>query len=160
MAGMQENPTILGSLGRELLSTSVYKRNQGRITRQVTGAVLALAWVLAVWRLSQILPVWLGAGGPMTLALPSDTLNLVRFGLPLLLGVFGVWLAYRIVNLPRFAEFLIGVESEMAKVAWPTVGDVARSSAVVIFMIFALSFILAAYDLFWWFILRAIQGPR
>jgi hypothetical protein len=37
---------------------------------------------------------------------------------------------------------------------------VARSSAVVIFMIFALSFILAAYDLFWWFILRAIQGFR
>jgi preprotein translocase SecE subunit len=48
----------------------------------------------------------------------------------------------------------------MAKVAWPTLGEVARSSAVVIFMIFALSFILAAYDLFWWFILRAIQGFR
>jgi hypothetical protein len=31
---------------------------------------------------------------------------------------------------------------------------------VVIFMIFALSFILAAYDVFWWFILGAIQGIR
>ena len=61
------------------------------------------------------------------------------------------------MNFPRFAEFLIGVESEMAKVAWPSLGEVARSSAVVIFMIFALSFILAAYDLFWRFVLQAVQ---
>ena len=31
-------------------------------------------------------------------------------------------------------------------------------SAVIIFLIFALAAILAAYDLFWWFVLRAIQG--
>jgi hypothetical protein len=36
----------------------------------------------------------------------------------------------------------------------------SRSSAVVIFLIFALAAILAAYDLFWWFVLRAIQGSR
>ena len=160
MAGMQENTNVLGSLGRELLSTSVYKRNQGRIARQVTWAVLALVGGLAAWRLSQSLPMWLSAGGPMSLAVPAETLNVVRFALPFLLGILGVWLGYRIVNIPRFAEFLIGVESEMAKVSWPTIGDVARSSAVVIFMIFALSFILAAYDLFWWFVLNAIQGFR
>jgi preprotein translocase subunit SecE len=96
----------------------------------------------------------------MTPAVPSADLGLVRFVIPFLVLVGGLWLAYRVVNIPRFAEFLIGVESEMAKVAWPTLGEVARSSAVVIFMIFALSFILAAYDLFWWFILRAIQGFR
>jgi hypothetical protein len=42
----------------------------------------------------------------------------------------------------------------------PSVDEVIRSSAVVIFLIFALAAILAAYDLFWWFVLRAIQGPR
>jgi preprotein translocase subunit SecE len=160
MAGMQENPTILGSMGRELLSTSIYKRNQGRVTRQVTGAVLALVWAVGCWQLWQILPMWLGAGGPMSLGMPSETLNGIRWGLPFLLAALGLWMAYRIVNIPQFAEFLIGVESEMAKVAWPTIGDVARSSAVVIFMIFALSFILAAYDLFWWLVLGAIQGFR
>jgi preprotein translocase subunit SecE len=126
----------------------------------VTFAALALAWGIAVWRLAQILPAWFAAGGPMTPAVPSADLGLVRFVIPFLVLVGGLWLAYRVVNIPRFAEFLIGVESEMAKVAWPTLGEVARSSAVVIFMIFALSFILAAYDLFWWFILRAIQGFR
>ena len=158
MAGMQENQTAAGSLGRELLSTSVYKRNQGRVTRQVTFAALAIAWCLGVWRLWQALPMWIMAGGPMTPAVSSTDVGLVRIALPLLLGLAGVWLAYRLVNLPRFAEFLIGVESEMAKVSWPSAGEVARSSAVVIFMIFALSFILAAYDLFWWFVLRAVQG--
>jgi preprotein translocase subunit SecE len=157
---MQENQTALSSLGRELFSSAVYKRSQGRVTRQVTCGALLLAWGVAVWRLTQILPAWFSAGGPMTQATPSDDYGLVRFVVPLLVFLAGGWLAYRAVNLPRFAEFLIGVESEMAKVAWPTVGEVARSSAVVIFMIFALSFILAAYDLFWWFILRAIQGFR
>lgn len=160
MAGMQENPTALSSLGRELFSAAVYKRSQGRVTRQVTFVALALAWAIAVWRLAQILPAWISAGGAMTPAVSADAYGLVRFVIPLLVFLAGAWLAYRAVNLPRFAEFLIGVESEMAKVAWPTLGEVARSSAVVIFMIFALSFILAAYDLFWWFILRAIQGFR
>ena len=158
MAGMHENQTAIGSLGRELLSATVYKRNQGRVTRQVTFFALALSWCLGVWRLSQVLPAWLMAGGPMTPAVPTTDVGLVRIALPLAVALAGCWLAYRIVNLPRFAEFLIGVESEMAKVAWPTAGEVARSSAVVIFMIFALSFILAAYDLFWWFILNANRG--
>jgi hypothetical protein len=35
---------------------------------------------------------------------------------------------------------------------------VVRSSIVVIFMMFALAAILGLYDLFWWFVLRAVQG--
>jgi len=157
---MQENSTLPGSLGRELFSTSVYKRSQGRVTRQVTFLALTAAWGIAVWRLAQILPAWFAAAGPMTQALPAGDFGFIRFGVPLLIFAAGAWLAYRAVNLPRFAEFLIGVESEMSKVAWPSLGEVARSSAVVIFMIFALSFILAAYDLFWRFVLQAIQGFR
>ena len=68
----------------------------------------------------------------------------------------GLWFCYRLVNVPRFADFLISVESEMAKVSWPTGDEVVRSSAVIIFLIFALSAILAAYDLFWWFVLRYV----
>jgi hypothetical protein len=33
---------------------------------------------------------------------------------------------------------------------------VFRSSAVIIFLIFALAAILAGYDLFWWFVLRNV----
>ncbi len=32
----------------------------------------------------------------------------------------GLWLCFRLVNMPRFADFLIAVEAEMNKVSWPT----------------------------------------
>jgi preprotein translocase SecE subunit len=44
----------------------------------------------------------------------------------------------------------------VAKVSWPTAEEVIRSSAVIIFLIFALAAILAGYDLFWWFVLRLV----
>jgi preprotein translocase subunit SecE len=159
MAGMQENQTAGGTLLGELLSFSVYKRNQGRVTRQATFAALAITLAIGVWRLAQLLPLWLSNGGASLGASGSSAdLGVVRFLVPGLLLAAGLWLLFRIVNVPRFADFLIAVETEMAKVSWPSGGEVARSSAVIIFLIFALAAILAGYDLFWWFVLRAIQG--
>ncbi len=155
MSTTQENSAAGGSLWSDLLSFSVYKRHQGRMTRQVTFAALAITLSIGVWRLAQLLPLWLASSGPLG---TGTDLGVYRFLVPGLLLAAGLWLAYRIVNVPRFADFLIAVESEMAKVSWPSTGEVARSSAVVIFLIFALAAILAAYDLFWWFVLRAIQG--
>ena len=152
---MQDNVKTAGIWG-DLLSLSVYKRNQGRVTRQVTFAALAVLVGAGIWRLSQLLVLWFG--GDMGLASMSGTgdLGVVRFLLPLALLAAGLWLCYRIVNSPRFADFLIAVESEVAKVSWPTAEEVVRSSAVIIFLIFALAAILAAYDLFWWFVLRYV----
>lgn len=159
MSGTPDNPTVSSSLGRTLLSVALYKRNQGRVTRQVTFFAIMAAWLLGVWRLWQVLPVWTAGSGAAAGTSGTD-LGLVRFAIPLAIAAAGVWLAYRLVNLPRFAEFLIGVESEMAKVSWPSLGEVARSSAVVIIMIFALALILGAYDVFWRLVLDAIQGFR
>ena len=49
-----------------------------------------------------------------------------------------VWVSYRLVNVPGFADFLIAVEAEMNKVSWPTRTELFRSSIVVLIMIFAL----------------------
>jgi preprotein translocase subunit SecE len=170
MAGIQHNQTAAGTLWRDLLSFAVYKRNQGKVTRQVTFAVLAITLATGVWRLAQLLPAWFAgvdgfAGvGDATLATGgaaySPDLGVLRFLVPGLLLAAGLWFLFRLVNYPPFADFLIAVETEMTKVSWPSVDEVIRSSAVVIFLIFALAAILAAYDLFWWFVLRAIQGPR
>lgn len=156
MATTQENSAAGGSLWSELLSFSVYKRNQGRVTRQATFAALAITLAIGVWRLAQLLPLWLSNATSLSSA--GADLGVYRFLVPGALLAAGLWFVYRLVNVPRFADFLIAVESEMAKVSWPTTGEVARSSAVIIFLIFALAAILAAYDLFWWFVLRAIQG--
>jgi preprotein translocase subunit SecE len=176
MAGIEQHESRNGAFWGEFLSASVYKRNQGKVARQVTFAALALTVGLGVWRLSQLLPLWFapgqalaggalaGGGGSPGGGFGDAFLNgggfgdvgVVRFLVPALLLAAGLWFCFRLVNVPRFADFLIAVEAEMAKVSWPTGGEVVRSSAVVIFVIFALAAILAMYDLFWWFVLRYV----
>jgi preprotein translocase subunit SecE len=134
----------VGAFFRELVHVGIYKRSQGRITRQITFAALALAIALGLVRLSGML-----AG--------LDTWNVgLRFLIPGLLLALGVWASYRVVNLPIFADFLIAVEAEMNKVSWPTRGELTRASMVVLILIFALAFILAGYDFFWAVLLRNI----
>jgi preprotein translocase subunit SecE len=152
---MQDNVRSAGIWG-DLLSLSVYKRNQGRLTRQVTFAALAVLISVGIWRLTQQLALWFGGDAGLSAMSGGGDLGVVRFLVPLALLAAGLWLCYRIVNIPRFADFLIAVESEVAKVSWPTAEEVIRSSAVIIFLIFALAAILAVYDLFWWFVLRYV----
>ena len=45
---------------------------------------------------------------------------MLYYGLPTLLAVAGLWAAYRAVNLPAFADFLIAVEAEINQVSWPS----------------------------------------
>jgi preprotein translocase subunit SecE len=154
---MQENQAKSGTLWGDVLSFSVYKRNQGRVARQVTFAALALAAGVGIWRFAQLLALWYGGDASLSaFAGGGADLGVVRFLVPGVLLALGLWICFRIVNIPRFADFLISVEAEVAKVSWPTGQEVFRSSAVIIFLIFALAAILAGYDLFWWFVLRYV----
>ena len=151
MAGIQENQVRSGSLWGELLSTAVYKPHQGRVARQATFAAVAIAIGIGVWRSASLLQLLVPAG-----VSGGADYGVLRFLVPGLLLAAGAWFAYRLVNLPKFAEFLIAVEAEMAKVSWPSGDEVFRSSVVIIFLIFALAAILAGYDLFWRILLRSI----
>ena len=124
------------------LQTGLYKRNQGRIARQVTFAALALTVAFGVYELYG--------------ALSMNGSALVEYGIPAAVLAIGVWLSYRVVNLPRFADFLIAVEAEMNKVSWPSRGELIRSSLVVIFVIFFLALLLFAYDFIWQTVFTAI----
>jgi len=153
MAQTHDNQARSLGLWGELLTAAVYKRHQGRFARQATFAALALTVAVGAWRLYEFLQ-------PATIGAPSDSamggLLVPWLIVPAIVLAVGLWLAYRVVNLPRFADFLIAVEAEMAKVSWPSGQEVFRSSAVIIFLMFALAGILAAYDLFWWFALRYV----
>ena len=124
----------MGTFIQELIHVGVYKRSQGRITRQVTFAAIALGIASGLWRFHSVM----AGKGPG-----------LQFALPFVLLLAGVWIAYRVVNLPVFADFLIAVEAEMNKVSWPTWSELFRASMVVILVIFALAFVLAGYDIFW-----------
>lgn len=64
----------------------------------------------------------------------------------------GLWFGFRVVNWPRFADFLIAVEAEMNKVTWPSKEELRRAAVVVIFTIFFLAITLFAFDIVWQFI--------
>ena len=131
----------MGAFVQELLRTSIYKRSQGRITRQVTFAVIAIAVALGLWRLSDSL-----LGRPAA----------VQYGIPGMLLLAGLWMAYRFVNVPGFADFLIAVEAEMNKVSWPTRAELFRASLVVLVTIFVLAVVLFAFDYIWIFVFNLL----
>jgi len=120
---------------REMFRTTLFKRNQGRIVRQVTVSAVAVAVALGLWRMNATFSQEVGAT--------------IRYVLTGILLAAGVWMAYRLVNVPQFADFLIAVEAEMAKVSWPTRTEVYRSSAVVLVMIFSLAVVLFVFDFLW-----------
>jgi preprotein translocase subunit SecE len=63
--------------------------------------------------------------------------------------VVTAWLAYRLVNFPQFADFLIAVEAEMKKISWPSLQQCFRAAAVVIVTMFFLAAVLFLYDQLW-----------
>ena len=139
----EKNATV-SPFFRELFQLGIYKRSQGRIARQVTFAAILIVLVLGAWRLS-------------VFELSMNASRNIQYLGPILMVVVGAWMAFRLVNLPSFADFLIAVEAEMNKVSWPTRHELVRSSLVVIFCIFFLAFVLYGYDLFWSSLLHLLR---
>ena len=249
----------MSSLIEELRKTGIYKRSQGRITRQVTFAAIFVGVAVGLWRLSDAMSdvdpwrdaepaqvVYVGPHGAVTdsavikvtgekgtaevevsRGMTMDRLQLaidahrsetgvaaklegskltlksvnadnpqneltgasalvqvtvvsgsfpvegvdadgkafgrnsvdfgLRYAIPSLLLILGTWIAYRMVNYPVFADFLIAVEAEMNKVSWPTRQELFRASIVVLVTIFALAAVLLMFDSFWQTVFHAIR---
>ena len=126
-----------------IFTASRYKRSQGKLARQLTFFAIAATAAIGAWQLSET-----AAGGEAW----------ARYGVPAAVFAVGAWAAFRIVNVPRFADFLISVEAEMNKVSWPSRGELWRSSLVVIVVIFLLTAILLAYDVVLKFIVNKLLG--
>jgi preprotein translocase subunit SecE len=122
----------------ELFQFSVYKRSQGKIARQLTFAALVVLFAVGCWRLRTVL----------------TTSTATAIGVPMVLLAIGIWLAFRLVNIPRFADFLIAVEAEMYKVSWPSRTELIRSSIVVIVLLLMLTAVLFVYDIVWQWLFR------
>ncbi len=123
---------------QQLFSSGLYKRAQGKVARQATFYALAVVIAAGAWSLHGTLRT-------------ADSLQVQRAATPIALSVLalGCWAAFRLIQLPRFADFLIAVEAEMNKVSWPNRSALFRASAVVIAVIFFLAMLLFAYDIAW-----------
>lgn len=129
----------------EMFSVRLYKPSQGRIVRQATCGTIWVTFALAAWR-------WFETRFGLTWLAEYMTpggLDAVRYALPGLLLIAGIWIGYRVVNYPRFADFLIAVEAEMNKVTWPSQDELVRSSLVVIILLAAFTAVLYLFDIVW-----------
>ncbi len=231
MANTKSSPSIWG----ELLKFNLYKRNQGRRSRQVTAVVVAVILFFGAWTLSQgplsdfvrsfyqvtvsysasepqgeieasldalaskfggsrakveasadqreiefrFATSSLGStqpslqdsvekqagefaeavrsdlGSSLRVVSPShqvQSMRGVQLGVPLFVAALGAWICFRMVNVPRFADFLISVEAEIDKVTWASKAELYRATVVVISTMFFLGAVLFSYDVFWqWF---------
>jgi len=144
-----------GSFWAELFHIGIYKQSQGRVARQLTFVVLGVGIALASYRLWETmklssLPSWIPQASAIEAYLALD------HTLPLLLLLVGLWISFRVVCIPRFADFLIAVEAEMNKVSWPSRSELVRSSLVVIGIILVLATLLTTFDLIWYTIFSAL----
>ena len=60
-----------------------------------------------------------------------------------------MWFAWRIVNLPVFADFLIATEAELNKVSWTTRRRLFQDTLVVLTTMVMLAVLLFAMDQIW-----------
>jgi preprotein translocase SecE subunit len=73
--------------------------------------------------------------------------------LPLILIAATLWFAWRVVNYPQFADFLIATEAEINKVSWTTRRALFRDTIVVLTSLILLTIFLFVVDVFWGWIL-------
>jgi preprotein translocase subunit SecE len=127
------------SLLPELFRFGIYKPNQGRMVRQFTFFGVAIVAAFGCITLSN---------GP----LGTSSQAAMRVGLPLVIWLLVCWVAYRAVNVPRFADFLVSVESELERVTWPSGKEVIQATIVVLCTMFLMGLFLFLVDLVWtWF---------
>jgi len=138
---MAKQASASNSFLKELFQFNFYKRNQGRISRQVTFGAVFVAVALGSWG--------------MVGSLEGRAYGAyVYYGVPIALIAMGFWFSFRLVNYSKFADFLIAVEAEMNKVTWPSRELLVRGSMVVIFVIFFMAFLLFGFDMLWKFLFR------
>jgi preprotein translocase subunit SecE len=128
------------TLLKSVFSTDIYQWKQGRVLRRCTAGAIVLACVLAGQALYNSVLVDLG--------------STQAYAVLAVINVVGIWCAFRAINYPPFADFLIDVESEMTKVTWPSWAELQRATVVVLGTMFLFSALLFGYDIAWqWFLM-------
>ena len=139
-----------------------YKKTQGvRVRRYTLLGILLVGWT-GVYSIVQ--QEALGTGD-WVLAIPFTgdpnatiaPLSDIQYSVPVILAALSLWVAWRAVNLPTFADFLIATEAEMNKVSWSSRKSLVRDTIVVLATTILMTLFLLAVDLFWGWLLSAVR---
>ncbi|MCE9564323.1 MAG: preprotein translocase subunit SecE [Planctomycetes bacterium] len=142
-------------------STAGYKKSLGVRARRLTILGILLLGGTGVYSLyfQGSLPTnWV-------LTLPFENTSSVtilpdaNIAIPVILLGLVLWCAWRSVNVPTFAEFLIATEAEMNKVSWSPKKRLAQDTVVVLTTTLLMALFLLLVDLFWgWLLSTNIVG--
>jgi preprotein translocase SecE subunit len=141
-------------------STASYKKSLGVRVRRLTILGILLIGGSGIYSLTfqGLLP------NNWTLAMPFDWPALTilpgaQSAVPAILAGLTLWFAWRAVNVPTFAEFLIATEAEMNKVSWTPRKRLAQDTVVVLTTTLLLTLFLLVVDVFWgWLLSRSAVG--
>ncbi|CAN5178254.1 hypothetical protein BH10PLA2_BH10PLA2_09360 [soil metagenome] len=134
-----------------------YKRTQGMRVRRATifGFLIIAGFGVYSYRGSlesigtQNLEVLIPFSDGYTIRLLPD----LAYTLPILLVAGSIWIGWRLVNYPPFADFLIATEAEMNKVSWTTRKRLIQDTIIVLTTMVLLTVFLFAVDIIWFKIL-------
>lgn len=131
---------------------TIHKPNQGKPTRLVTGAVAVLLLGLTMWFL------FYDFSAAFPALKDSSGVNRMWWNIVVLvLGLAGALFAWRMVNKPANAEFLIATDSEMKKVTWTSRKQLWGSTKVVILFMLFIALTLFVIDLLFHYLFYIIN---
>ncbi len=73
----------------------------------------------------------------------------IQFTVPLFLLAASIWFAWRVVNMPMFADFLIATEAELNKVSWTSQRRLVQDTIVVLVTVVMMAVFLFGMDYTW-----------
>jgi preprotein translocase SecE subunit len=162
LARLYARPQFIQWLGRQedngWFHTTPFKPNQGIRVRRGTVVGLLVLIGCGIYTMLEHRPFGIGDWNidfPWNDALYVPILLKVQFTLPLILAIVLGWAAWRVVNWPVFADFLIATEAEMNKVSWTTRKRLVQDTVVVLVTVFLLTSYLFVVDYFWVTVLKA-----
>jgi preprotein translocase SecE subunit len=152
LAGARGRRWMLALESQGWFSTFSYKRSQGQRVRKWTMIGFLLVGGTGVYAVvhQSMLPSgdW-NPRIPFTDDLRIPLLSDVPYTAPILLIALTIWFAWRAVNVPPFADFLIATEAEMNKVSWTPWRKLVKDTVVVLVFTGLLTAFLLTVDLFW-----------
>lgn len=136
----------MGDLIKELFRVRLYKSNQGKLVRRLTMLGIIAIFASGAYKFFDMAFLEVAILSSMG----------ARGIIAGLICAAGAWFAFRVVNWPTFADFLISVESEMVKVSWPSKAETYSSTLVVLTMFFLLAALIFLFDMVWIQIFRHV----
>jgi len=119
-----------------------YKKGQGYYTRMGTALAAAILSALGCWALQGKLS-GLETGSVVTV----NAKAWIQYGVPAILFLGLCFCIYKVLNKPKYADFMIATEGEMKKVSWSTRKEIVTSTKVVIVTVIIMAILLAVVDM-------------